>query len=416
MADITITPDHVVIDGFTSDDPALRELLTATPEDKRADTLRHVVAVGSRGLASMGIGVSVAQVGEAVERIVSSATDRSERTVAAMLEEGTRHIATVFDPDDRTSIVARTLGELESAVGGLLQSLDPANASSHSATLLGRLDNALAEGGTLDARLSSSLDPQAAGSPFAALRSELEQGLRDLRDLLVRAEGRQEEAERGTVKGFDFEDVVEECTRTIVRGLGGCIVERTSATAGVSGVQSMVGDVVVTLPDGARVVVEAKNSAKIGLTGSTGILDELDRAMANRNAQFAICVSAREAYPGEVGTFGVYGNRALVVDSGDGDMLGVALRWAQLALRASQSAAHEVDTELLTSRLDRIRGMASRFSKSKRALSGIRSTVDDVRADLDGMRLDLLELVDDAQRELERSAPDVHLEAPIRVA
>lgn len=419
MADVSINSDHILLNDFRCDDPALRELLLATPETDRVEKLNHVIAVGSRGLASMGIGVSVAQVGEAVERIVTSATDRSERTLTALLDEGTRHIATVFDPDDRKSVVARTLSELDGTIAGLLERLNPQNATSHTGTLLGRLDDALAEGGALDDRLNSSLDPQAEGSPFAALRHELETGLRELRDLLIKAEGRSEEAERGTVKGFDFEDVVEARTRSIASGLGGCVVERTSTTSGANGVQSLVGDVVVTLDDGFRIVIEAKNSNKIGLAGSTGILEELDRAMANRDAQFAICVSARDAYPNEVGTFGVYGNRALVVDSGDGDLLTVAIRWARMAMRAAtQTAAHEVDTDLLIGRLERIRAMASRFSKSKRALSGIRTTVDDVRADLDGMRCDLLDLVDDAQRELERSdtthRPDREL--PIRVA
>lgn len=418
MADVTINSDHIHLDDFRCDDPALRELLLATPEADRVEKINHVIAVGSRGLASMGIGVSVAQVGEAVERIVTSATDKSERTLAALFDEGTRHIATVFDPDDRTSVVARTLSELEVTAATLLERLDPACATSHTGTLLSRLDDALAEGGALDDRLNSSMDPHAEGSPFAALRKELETGLRDLRDLLIRAEGRSEEAERGTVKGFDFEDVVEARTRAIAGGLGGCVVERTSTTSGTNGVHSLVGDVVVTLDDGFRIVIEAKNTSKIGLAGSTGILEELDRAMANRDAQFAICVSARDAYPNEVGTFGVYGNRALVVDSGDGDLLTVAIRWARMAMRATQTASHEVDTEVLLGRLERIRAMASRFSKSKRALSGIRNTVDDVRADLDGMRCDLLDLVDDAQRELERSddTQRPENELPIRVA
>jgi hypothetical protein len=45
-----------------------------------------------------------------------------------------------------------------------------------------------------------------------------------------------------------------------------------------------VGDAALTLPDGTRIAIEAKDSAKVGLTGKDGILEELGRAMANRDA------------------------------------------------------------------------------------------------------------------------------------
>ena len=50
-----------------------------------------------------------------------------------------------------------------------------------------------------------------------------------------------------------------------------------------------------------------------------------DQAMHNRNADWAICISHDEAFPAEVGSFNVYGNRILVVDPGDGTLTGVAI-------------------------------------------------------------------------------------------
>ena len=89
--------------------------------------------------------------------------------------------------------------------------------------------------------------------------------------------------------------------RAWAAGVGGCEVERTSTDGGSLGREALVGDLVVVLADGGRVVIEAKHTARITLTGPDGILAELDRAMTNRDAEVAICVSAQDAFPGEVG-------------------------------------------------------------------------------------------------------------------
>ena len=134
---------------------------------------------------------------------------------------------------------------------------------------------------------------------------------------------------------------------------------------------------------------------RITLAGKDGILDELDRAMANRDATWAICVSKQDAYPGEVGAFGIYGNRILIVDDGGGVLVRVALRWIQACVVADASDGTSVDIEAVRGGLDRLRGLAQRFTGAKRALAGVRSSVDQVRNELDGLRIDLLDMVED---------------------
>ena len=153
------------------------------------------------------------------------------------------------------------------------------------------------------------------------------------------------------------------------------------------------------LSDGDRIAVEAKNQAQLNLTGRDGILAELDRAMANREAAVAVCISGRDAFPGEVGTFGVYGDRILAVDDGDGTMTAVALRWALASMaRRRNDPGATVDVAALGEHLDRIRTLADRFRTTRRSLTDIGKSVDSVRDALAAMRTDLLDLVDEMQR------------------
>jgi hypothetical protein len=216
-----------------------------------------------------------------------------------------------------------------------------------------------------------------------------------MRDLIVGTDERAAEAARGTAKGLEYEEEVVTDLRAAAVEIGGCTVEATGLVTGGLDARSKVGDAVLALPDGSRITIEAKNANRITLTGRDGILEELDRAMANRDASWAICISKEDAYPAEVGAFGIYGNRILIVDDGDGVLLRVALRWIQACTGAGTVEGASIDLDAVRGGLDRLRALAQRFSGAKRALAGVRSSVDQVRSEIDALRVDLLDLVDD---------------------
>lgn len=406
--------DAVTIEGtlvtlcLTVDDPALAQHLGDLAPGDRKDAVARALAVGVRGLQTMGIGVSVARVGEEINRVLADVTADTEQRVADIIEEGRRSVAESLDPAHRDSVTARTIAEVRSLHDQLLARLDPDNSGGHAGRLVAHMADLLGPSGLLEQRLAAALDVDADDSAFSRLQGTVELRFRELRDLVIGDAARRTEAERGTAKGLDFEGAIERELRLEAGHLGGASVETTATIPGTLGPETKVGDFVLTLGDGKRVVVEAKNMASVGLRGKGGILDELDRAMANREADFAICVSATEAFPAEVGVFGVFGDRVLVVDDGSGTLLGAAVRWAAAAL-AGQAAegGNGVDVARLASQLGRIRDLGARISNSKRALSTIRAGVDQVRDDLDALRTDLLDTVDDASRGLRgASFPD----------
>jgi hypothetical protein len=258
----------------------------------------------------------------------------------------------------------------------------------------------------LEARLRGMLDPDADGSALARLSQSIDERFGEMRDLLMQERGKQAESDRGTRKGFDYEDVVEEALRRSVRG-SGCVVERTGLVKGDLGSEPLVGDFVLVLASGRRLVIEAKNTARITLTGKDGILEELDRAMANRSADFGICVSARDAFPKEVGPLGMYGERILIVDEGDGTMLGVALRLAETMMdKNTDRHTTDIDRGFVQDRILRLRQLAQLFTNNRRSLTDIKTSVDNVHGSLEQIRAELLFLVDEISHELDRSSTD----------
>ncbi len=390
---------RVRLAGLEVEDRVLADLLDRRPREQWDDLVRRALSVGARGLVDMGLGLDIDEIDGRVRTTLESIAAEAQACTRDAIAAAERAFAEHLDPDLRTSLVARALADLGATRDDLIARLDPAASGTPTGRFIGELTALLGPQGQLEATLRQALDPEADGSALGRLARSIDGRLCELRDAVMRESGRSAEAERGTVKGLEFEDRVEGFLRVTARSWG-AVVDRLGREPGRLGAECVVGDFVVALADGRRIVVEAKNAARIGLTGRNGILDELDRALSNREADFAICVSAQDAFPAEVGSFGVYGNRALVVDDGDGSLLTVALRWAQAASAAAAGNAERLDTAVVLERMERLRGLAQRFSTAKRALTEVRASVEGVRDHLDAMRSDLLDLVEDVVREV----------------
>jgi hypothetical protein len=397
----SLVGDTVILRGLVVDDPTVAAVLARLPTERWADTARRMLAIGARAMVETSVGVDLAAVDERVRRTIEQATNTAEATVRRIVADAERAVQTSLDPDTRTSVMARAIAELTAVGRAIDDTIDPDRTDSHLARTLATVAEMLGPGGPLEARLAAALDPTVDGSGLAVIRSEVDRRFSEIRDLLSEQRGRREEAQNGTRKGFEFEDSLEERLRLLARPLG-AVVTRTSTTTGAVG-DDLAGDFVLTLSDGTVVAIEAKNTGRIGLDGAGGILVELDRAMANRDAAFGICVSALDAFPAEVGPFGVYGNRILVVDDGDGALLEVAVRWVALMAGMSGRTGNRVDVDSIRSTADRIRRMAQTFSTHRRTLTDSIDSINRVRDGLDGMRRDLLAHLDDLEFELDRT-------------
>lgn len=402
---IDVAGDLVTISHLAVSDGDLASLLNRVDSAERAAVVQRAVAIGARGLITMGVGIDVNAIDERVRETLGRLTDDAERRLGIVLEDGRRTMTEAFDPDHRTSVMARVVGELGTLRDGFLGRIDPAATDSHTNLFLARLAEVIGPDGTLEQRIVAALDPSTEGSALGALARDVEARFTEMRDLIVHQRGiesgRSVEATRGTAQGLDFEDDVEALVRAWAATHGGCVVDRTGRTGGALGPQAFVGDFVVTMPDGRRIVVEAKNQAAIALGGKDGILAELDRAIANREADAAVCISRREAFPTEVGRFAVYGNRILAVDDGDGVMVAVAMQWARATVVALATGRdHRLDLATVTDRVASIRRLAESLRGARTTLTEIRKGVDGLSERLGELRSDLLDQVADVEREI----------------
>jgi hypothetical protein len=401
---VSIAGSRVTI-RLSVDDGELAAHLADLDATARVPEVERILKVGVRGLAAMGVSATVGQVAEQVERVLAEVSDDAEARVSAVVSAASQKMREDLDPSIQESATARTIAAIRTLHDELASRLDPANRDGHTGRLVDRLTELLGPGGTLEstlaAALDAALDPDSAESGLARLQASFDRNLAELRDAVVADRAKREEAVRGTAKGFEFEDTVEQVLRSEAARMGGTLVEATGFVAGSLGAQTKVGDFVVTLPDGSRVVIEAKNAARLTVGGKGGVLAELDTAMANRGGRFGVCVSSSDdAYPAEVGCFSLYGNRLLIADDGSGTLIRAALRWAAAAVRSDRAVERPVDVAEITDGVARIHELATRISNAKRTLSTVRSGVDQARNDLDALRDDLLDRVDELTRRL----------------
>ncbi len=388
------------IDGLVTEDRSVATLLSAHEQGEWVTVVDRALSVGAHGLMTMGLDVGLDTVRDEVRQEVERVTGLAEARVAEMLTAAQHAYREQLDPEVRSSLLSKSLREFHRWQDSFFTTMDIDQAGSIGGRLVERLEHLVGSGGTLEAQLTAALDPSADGSALARLRDEVLAEIRGVRDAVHSDRGRRTEAERGTQKGFVFEDVVEDRCRAWAAGVGGCVVERTSTEGGALGREALVGDLVVRLPEGGRVVIEAKHTARVTLTGVDGILAELDRAMANRNADVAIGVSAQDAFPAEVGSFGLYGNRVLVVDDGTDSLFDVALRVAALLVTSARPRHGEtIDRVALLDQLDRVHKLSKRFSSSKRTLTEAQNSIDLAKEGLDSMRSELIEIAEAAARE-----------------
>jgi len=397
---VTLDDERFVVDGLEVTDATARTLVAAAPIDERLDVVRRMVEVGAHGMTSMGLGMDLAAIDERVGSVVHAAATQAETALGSILDESQRRIAEQFDPQRRSSILARALSDFSEWRDRFLERIDPTLEGSAATELLARMHALVGPDGTFERRLSNALDLEQPESALARLRQTVEEGFIDLRRELAveqaQAEARHDEAQRGTAHGLEFEDAVEVHLREWAARRSGCFVERTGTTPGSLGAGSKVGDFVVTLEDGRRIVIEAKRHATISVGGANGILQELDSAMANRNAETAICVAGRDAFPTEVGRFDVFGNRILVVDEGEGTMIEIALQWAASALAGQAGAGF--DAGVVADRIDRIRKAAEQLSGARKNVTSIRASLEKLHEQLGAIRTDILDQVTDLDR------------------
>jgi len=396
QSSVTVSGDRIGIEHLELVDPSLAAFVADQEPADRPQLVERALRIGLMTISNAGVSMSADVVKEEFARLA----ERLEQTHAKATSTLEGLLRTNFaDGDGR---LPRTL-EAFLGDGGKLRRLteelfDPNRREGAMGQLRDLLGTYFDGDGSHLARL---LDPTREGSPLYQFRNEMSTEFRTLSERLAALEAanraRAEERARGTAKGTDFEDALEERLATWARGAGDAL-ERTGAEEGAA-LRSKKGDFVLTVDPGRtrgadlRVVIEAKDRSM----SRRAMTAELGDARENRAAAVAMVVFSPQGAPNGIAPFALVGSDVYAVfdpEADDDAGLEAAFRLARaLALLTLRERAGQVDVPAITAALDEIGQQLAVVQGMKAKLSSIGNAATDVKSALDLLRAGVLRSV-----------------------
>jgi len=351
----------VLIKELAIQDENLYRFLQEVEEDKRLERLLTALRIGALGLKRVSVGEEM----DFVEKEFNSLLSKFEK---------------MFDPSLETS---------------------------HLGKLVSLLKEYFDKGGTIE----NMLDPMVENTPLGKLRLEILREIKGIRDVITKKEAEEGMADITTLKGYIFEDACEEILSEFVSKHMGDILERKTKEPG-NLVGCFAGDFVITpreFPD-KKIVLETKARGKVDLPQ---ILENLEKAMENRNAKYGIFVSKyKESLPKKVGWFNEYRGNMLVCALGSSDadtffpeILNIAYQWAKLRLKREITIEEEA-LEVITEGISEIERKLDTFSQIKEQCTNVEKATEKIRKISDNLRGSIKEELNKIQKAIEKVAEE----------
>jgi hypothetical protein len=390
--------DRVAVDGLVVEDDCAVRLVRAREEagDDPVKTILDAVEIGARVLDREQAGANAefvkAEFEKAAVDLNSQFTDRA-RQVAEYFNERvqevfgpenghlSRELEKLFSDGSTASVQNRVRELVQDAMArsreDLMKQFSTADGS-----------NPLADFKAGTIRVLKAAEERQHETQQQMLRqmAELEKQLQGLRLEKESLERLEEERERGTAKGRTFEELVAETVDAIAVAQG----DVAEAVGDQKEATGKVGDVVVGIdacngPPRGRIVIEAKDRR---LSGPKA-LSELDDAMAERSADFAVLVVPTEdEVPAKMQPLREYNGDKLVVvlDPDEGPLaLELGYRLARARVLMKRSDADGIDAGAVGDAAERALAALAEERKVKQQLTGAKSSIDKAYDHVDAM-------------------------------
>ncbi len=347
--------------NFSTRDPETVEYFAELPASERLARFETAVRIGVMGLRTIG---------------TTKRVDYVDKRFDALRESFEKKLEQVFGENGE---VQRTVKEYFGEHGHVPELID--EVFGKDGDLSEVLEEHFGKDGTIVKKL---FDPFTPGTPLAGLRDEFERQIVALRKDLGLAEEAEAIAKVTPIKGYEFEDEVEDILCDLARPVGD-LVQRTTDKAGhVKG--SKKGDFVVSIgerPD-IKVVFETKDVETISIAA---IESEMKEAIKNRAASFGVFVARNvETLPKSVGWFNEYWSNTLVFALGErsdekinDEVLRIGYKWARTrALAARAQVTEGVDVTEIQNRVEECRRALKRFGQVRTQCTNAKQAVDAV--------------------------------------
>jgi hypothetical protein len=389
QANVRTIGDRLVVDGLVVEDECAVRLVRDREQngDDPVRVVRDAVEIGARVLDREQAGANAEFVKTEFEKAskdVQQEFTEKARTIAEFFET---QFAAVFGEDD-----GQLAKELERRFGdGSAVSVQNRVREAVAETLTKSREDLVRQFSAADERnpladfKSAAVREiqQAASRSDATQRAllqklgELQKELQALRDEKDKLDEVEAERERGTAKGRSFEEAVFEAVDRIAGAQG----DDAEAVGDVTEATGKVGDIVVSLdacngPARGRIVIEAKDRR----LSRPGALAELDKAMAERSADFAVLVvPTEEELPAKLEPLREYNGDKLVLalDPDAGPLaLELGYRLARARVLMKRSDADGIDAGALRSAIERALAALTDERKIKQQLTGAKRNVE----------------------------------------
>ena len=386
---VRVIGERVLVDGLVVEDECAVRLVAERERsgEDPVKLVRDAVEIGARVLDREQAGANA--------EFVKTEFEKASREVQADFAAKTREIAGVFETQ-----FAAVFGEDD---GRLAKELELRFGDGSAASVQNRIREAVAETLTKSredlVRQFSAADERNPLADFktsavstinqAAARSdamqqsllekmsELEKQVQALRLEKEKLEEVEAERERGTAKGRTFEEQVAE----LVDGLASAQGDVSEAVGDLKEATGKVGDIVVALdacngPPRGRIVFEAKDKR----LSRPSALSELDRAMAERSADFGVLVvPTGEEVPAKTEPLREYNGDKLVValDPAGGSLaLELAYRLARARVLMKRADGEGIDAGAVSATVERALAALGEEIKVKQQLTGAKTGID----------------------------------------
>jgi hypothetical protein len=388
---LRITDQDVVAFVSSSDEPEL--------------ALMRCVEMGARVLRLASVTVDTQVVEHRFDQMTQS-LDRSVNELAQRIDESARALL----DDESGELTAALRAWMTDVTETLGETFDENSKKSAIAKLEKVLESARAEQVAAVRRL---LDPESDDSPLNRWRTEIVDEVRDRGEALERLvndlsfrlgldQGEAATLGRTAVKGFDFEDVVYDTIESIATPLQDVPAQVGNDVGSAAG---KVGDIVVDVDPSfakgeARFVIECKDRS-LALKKA---LDELDLAIANRDAAAGVMVFSSQGVAPGTEPFRWFDRRAIVVldkDELDPHALRLAYLWARwIATRDASAVCEGVDVDRMLAVIE----SAGRSLKTASAVRGshtqAKKAIDQAGRQLDSLLADVQSALDELESAL----------------
>ena len=373
----------VIIKDLRIEDPEFYNFLVGLDEEARISFLKRALHVGT----------VVLQVMDTTTRVdyVRGEFDRMQREIDTELER-------IFS---EKGLLINALDQFLGEDGELKRALD-AHFGEQGSVIYKILnpDDESTPLGKFRKQLQQELDTDREGTAFHKLKNAMDSGFKEVLIALGAAEAAEEEREKGTAKGGDFENYVYEALDSMARDFE----DTVDFVGNEKGPLGSVGDVLIRVNPRdtgnveRNIVVEAKN-ASITMSGKKSFLKELDKAKENRNAHYAIGAIHESKVPAACGYFRRYdGGKIICSVPMDEDPLALEIAYkvarAEIVFSVLRGEV-KLDLSQLKEKIMGIQGQLDTMRAVKSALTGATGKIDEAKRDLKEMETSIREIINE---------------------